>query len=334
MNLLEESDLDRYVTKVVEEPTDDARETAYKKNQAKEKRIIYDSVKDHLIPIISPLKTAKESYDIFVKLFETKTASRKRALKSKLCSIKMTKDSTIATLFIKISQLNDQLVGIGGKVEDDDLVQTAIGLPPIWETFVSGVCACENQPNFERFWVDCLQEEGRIMNKSDPPSEENIALVANTKKGRGRRFPSQNNNDRNPKINQERRQVDVSNVKCYDYHKLGHFARDCPDKRRKYKRKLHACATDLDDGPQKKKSRESNLDQVAKVIRKEYYLISALSSTITKSVETWLVDSSASRHMTGYRSTLTDLTEKKSFVHVELGDDATYAIQGVRSTSF
>ena len=48
----------------------------------------------------------------------------------------------------------------------------------------------------------------------------------------------------------------------------------------------------------------------------------------------WLVDSGASRHMTGYRSTLTYLIEKKSSMHVELGDDATYAIQGVGSTSF
>jgi hypothetical protein len=38
--------------------------------------------------------------------------------------------------------------------------------------------------------------------------------------------------------------------------------------------------------------------------------------------------------MTGYRSALTNLIEKKSPVLVELGDDATYAIQGVGSTSF
>ena len=73
---------------------------------------------------------------------------------------------------------------------------------------------------------------------------------------------------------------------------------------------------------------------MAKVIRKEYYLISALSGSISCSSETWLVDNGASMHMTGYRSALRDLTEKKSFVHVELGDDATYAIQGVGSTSF
>ena len=46
------------------------------------------------------------------------------------------------------------------------------------------------------------------------------------------------------------------------------------------------------------------------------------------------MDSGASRHMTGYRSALTNLTEKKSSIEVELGDDATYSIQGIRSTSF
>ena len=38
--------------------------------------------------------------------------------------------------------------------------------------------------------------------------------------------------------------------------------------------------------------------------------------------------------MTGYQSSLTYLQEKKYFVHVELGDDATYVIQGVGSISF
>ena len=38
--------------------------------------------------------------------------------------------------------------------------------------------------------------------------------------------------------------------------------------------------------------------------------------------------------MTGYRSSLTYLTEKKSFVEVEMGDQTTNSIQGVGSTSF
>jgi hypothetical protein len=74
-NLLEENDLDDYMTRVVEEPSDDNGKAAHKKNQEKSKRIIFDSVKDHFIPIISPLKTAKECFDALIKLFDTKTPS-------------------------------------------------------------------------------------------------------------------------------------------------------------------------------------------------------------------------------------------------------------------
>jgi len=42
------------------------------------------------------------------------------------------------------------------------------------------------------------------MNKSDPPSEENIAPSSKTKKGRGRRFFSHKNKERKPKPNQEK----------------------------------------------------------------------------------------------------------------------------------
>ena len=63
MNLLEEYDLDGYVTSIVEEPSSNAGRPAYKRNQAKAKRIIFDSVKDHLMPVITPLKIEKKYFD-------------------------------------------------------------------------------------------------------------------------------------------------------------------------------------------------------------------------------------------------------------------------------
>jgi hypothetical protein len=67
---------------------------------------------------------------------------------------------------------------------------------------------------------------------------------------------------------------------------------------------------------------------------KEYYLISALSNTITKSEEIWLIDSGASRHMTGFKQNLANYQDKKFKANVELGDDGTYDIKGFGSTSF
>ena len=44
----------------------------HKKNLVKAKRITVDSIKDHLIPQVSSLKTAKEMFDSLTKLFEGK----------------------------------------------------------------------------------------------------------------------------------------------------------------------------------------------------------------------------------------------------------------------
>ena len=65
----------------------------------------------------------------------------------------------------------------------------------------------------------------------------------------------------------------------------------------------------------------------------EEFFISILSSMVPTCNDIWLIDSGASRHMTGYREHLTDLVEKESCLHVVLGDDERYTMKGVGSTS-
>ena len=79
INILEEHDIDSFVTSVIEEPTTNTGKKIYKKNQAKAKRIIYDSMKDNLMPVITPLKTAKECFDTLMNLYEKKDPTQKRA---------------------------------------------------------------------------------------------------------------------------------------------------------------------------------------------------------------------------------------------------------------
>ena len=103
-------------------------------------------------------------------------------MKNKLCTLKMEKDEGVASFFTKISRVRDQLLVIGVKVDDDDLVQTVVdGLPSFWETFLSVVNGREVQPNFERLWHDCLQEEGRMQSKNGGSKEGNRALAVKTK---------------------------------------------------------------------------------------------------------------------------------------------------------
>ena len=59
----------------------------------------------------------------------------------------------------------------------------------------------------------------------------------------------------------------------------------------------------------------------------------ALSGSITDSANSWIVNGGASRHMKGHREALTSYKNKKFTTQVELGDDSTYKIEGVGSTS-
>jgi hypothetical protein len=68
-NILEESDLEELVTRVIEEPISNTARTTYKKKQAKAKRVIFDSVKDNMMFIIGHLRTAKDCFDSLASIY-------------------------------------------------------------------------------------------------------------------------------------------------------------------------------------------------------------------------------------------------------------------------
>ena len=63
LNILEEHDIDSFITTLEEDPTTNEGMVNFKVNQAKVKHIIFDSVKDKLMFVIIPLKTARECFD-------------------------------------------------------------------------------------------------------------------------------------------------------------------------------------------------------------------------------------------------------------------------------
>ena len=125
----------------------------------------------------------------------------------------------------------------------------------------------------------------------------------------------------------------MSKVECYNCHKFGHFSKVCRQNKRKPKQRFQASAAEADEEeeePKKKKKTKANKDEET---RREYYFISALTSSFTDCATSWLVDNGASRHMTGNRGAITSYRTKKFTTQVELGDDSTYKIEGVGSTS-
>jgi hypothetical protein len=121
-NILQENDLEKYVTTVVEEPTNNVGIKAFRKIQEKAKRIIFDSVKDSIMPAMTSLMTAKNCMDTLVNLYEKQDPSQKRTLKHKLKYLKMEKGESVASFCSRIAQIRDQLLVIGVTVDDDDLV--------------------------------------------------------------------------------------------------------------------------------------------------------------------------------------------------------------------
>jgi hypothetical protein len=75
MNILQEHDLEQYVTSMMEEPTSNTRRATFRKNQAKTKRIIFDSVKESIMPAMTSLMTTKECMDTLVNMYEKKEPS-------------------------------------------------------------------------------------------------------------------------------------------------------------------------------------------------------------------------------------------------------------------
>ena len=71
--VLEENELDSYISENVPVLEGDEAKAIHKKNLVKAKRIIVDSINDYLIPQVSSLKTPKEMFDSLTKVFEGKT---------------------------------------------------------------------------------------------------------------------------------------------------------------------------------------------------------------------------------------------------------------------
>jgi hypothetical protein len=108
---------------------------------------------------------------------------------------------------------------------------------------------------------------------------------------------------------------------------MGHIAKFCPARREEYMRKQkrhHAHAVEDEEPPAKMLG-----EQI-----KEHVLISALLGSVTPGEDTWLIDSGASKHMTGQRDILCYILEIFFSQKVTLGDDYQYPIKGVGESNY
>ncbi len=168
MLILQENDLDEFVKVEVPEPEGEEVKAKFKKDMIRTKRIIADSIKDHLIPHVSPLETPMKMYDAFARLFESQNINQRMTLRTQLKNVKVDKSENVQAYLSRVSQIKEQLHAIGDMVEEEEVVMTTLnGLPRSWESFIQGVCSRRKMPKFNKLWEGCIQEEAKIAVKDE-----------------------------------------------------------------------------------------------------------------------------------------------------------------------
>jgi hypothetical protein len=153
---LEESDLLRLKEGTLPATTIDEEKDEWKTDDVKARKTIIYSVRDHLLPHISTLKTTYLMCDALKKMFESNNTHIALTLKLQLQNLKMTKDDTIATFFMKISEIKDQLGAIGETITERDIVMITLNaLPSHWEPFIQSIIGRLYLPQFDCLWEDC-----------------------------------------------------------------------------------------------------------------------------------------------------------------------------------
>ena len=141
---------------------------------------------------------------------------------------------------------------------------------------------------FGMVWEDCIQEEARVANKETLLKEDDQALAIHTKGRKQSNFKKSNLKTSTKKFHKKKK--DYSKYQCYNCHKIGNLARECPSPKKKNNNKRHHAhlaeyENEEEEIPRKRLTREEDV------------LFSALSGSVIHGEDTWLIDSGASKHI-------------------------------------
>jgi hypothetical protein len=123
----------------------------------KAKRIIADSIKEHLIPQVSSKNTPKYMFDALTKMYEGKNINQKMNLRTQLKNTKMQNREIVQDCFSRVSQFKEQLEAIGDNLDEDELVMTTVnGIARPWDAFIQTICARKEKLQFDTLWEECV----------------------------------------------------------------------------------------------------------------------------------------------------------------------------------
>jgi hypothetical protein len=311
----------------------------YRKRNNKAKRTISDGVRDHIIPHVTGKAHAYQMWAALISLYESSNENRKMVLHDRLRSIRMLKDESVSSFLARFTQIRDELGAVGEVIVPNSLVRQALqSFTKPWGPFIQGIVAREALPTWERMWDDFAQEEIRLASESSGQRQqqsgqggEDLALWAKGKKkaGRGGRQgpktggqPQRSGGGAESGSGQSSghgsgQGRDMSKVKCFVCKKFGHYAGQCPNRKKK-KGGTAATAEETDFQTQ----------------FQQECAFPVCCSSVEYSPHIWYIDSGASSHITSVREHFSDLRDTEVRIDISLGDNRVVTVAGIGTVSF
>lgn len=114
LNIIENEVMDQIKGSITKPSKEYAQALAkFVKREVRAQRILIESIKDPLIPYVSKLNTEKEIYEKLVELFSISTVGEVISLRQEIYKISISKEIGIASYFMRISKIKDQLQDMG-----------------------------------------------------------------------------------------------------------------------------------------------------------------------------------------------------------------------------
>ena len=258
-------------------------------------------VEDYHLPILAGSQTAKTGWERLKATYQAKTIARKLLLRRELTQLKLGATEALTVYAARAKDIQTQLFSAGDEVKDQEVaMQFLAGLPPAYGMITTVLTAGEQELKIDTMLPKLLHVE-QLTHSTERPSE--AALFAKPRNGfggaRGTSTGSRGNNSNNGKHGEGRR--------CYYCGKQGHFKHECLKKKR-------------DDARRGGNSGQRQSGQYSAIA---FTANMAAAPASGGQPTSWVLDTGASRHITGDRSILLNPRPLDNDIKITFGNGGT-----------